>query len=411
MSVSPSRSIIHCDMDAFYAAVEQLDHPEFRGRPVIVGGDLRRGVVSACSYEARHFGIHSAQPMALAVRYCPQAVVLPVRIGRYRELSRKVFSIFSRYTDRIEPLSIDEAFLDVTGCERLFGPPKAIASAIRTAVRAELGLAVSAGVASNKFLAKLACQQAKPDGLLEVTDQEISTFLTPLPVEALWGVGAVTAELLKKRGVHTVGELQSLPSAHLAALLGQGGEQLYRLARGIDDRPVARDEEVKSVSHEVTFGDDLHDIARLKRELLDLAERVAARLRAQCLTGRRVTLKVRYGDFKTVTRSRTLSHGVDNGRELLLVGIELLARTEAADRPVRLLGLGVAEFLPKMEVQEELFEPSQERQRRQALDRAADLLRGRFGRPSLGPADLLEGRAAEGGSALAEEGDDGGEGA
>ncbi len=403
------RAIIHCDMDAFYAAVEQLDHPELRGRPVIVGGDPRRGVVSACSYEARRYGVHSALPMASAIRCCPQAAILPVRMDRYLELSRQAFAIFSRYTDRIEPISVDEAFLDVTGCERLFGPATAIASAIRTVVRKELGLVVSAGVASNKFLAKLACQQAKPDGLLEVTEAGVQAFLTPLPVAALWGVGTVTAELLKMRQIQTVGELQALPLAHLAALFGNAGEKLYRLARGIDDRPVKRTEEVKSVSQEVTFGDDLKDILLIRRTLLDLAERVAARLRDQKLAGRRVTVKVRYDDFTTVTRSRTLPRGIDNGRELFQVGLELLSRTDAGRWPVRLLGLGAADFAQAGMVQAELFEPLRERQRQQALDHAADILRRRFGRSSVGPAELLGAREGKEGSTTAEEGDDSGE--
>ncbi|HEY7744728.1 MAG TPA: DNA polymerase IV, partial [Desulfuromonadales bacterium] len=210
-----TNSIIHLDMDAFYASVEQRDNPALRGRPVIVGGSPDRGVVSACSYEARPFGVRSAMPMRRAVRLCPEAVVLPVRMARYREVSRQVFAIFARYTDRIEPLSVDEAFLDVTGCERLFGPAAVIAARIRREVREELGLAISAGVAPNKFLAKLASESAKPDGLLEIVPERVDAFLLPLPVERIWGVGAKAAEQLHRLGCRSVADLRRLPEAQL----------------------------------------------------------------------------------------------------------------------------------------------------------------------------------------------------
>lgn len=392
------RHIIHCDMDAFYAAVEQRDRPELKGRPVIVGGGLQRGVVSACSYEARGFGIHSAMPMAMALQRCPQAVILPVRMDRYRAVSNQVFSIFDRFTDRIEVLSIDEAFLDVSGCERLFGSAMVIATSIRRMVRAELDLAVSAGVAPNKFLAKLASQRAKPDGLLEVSREGADDFLLSLPIGALWGVGEVTEERLKKQGIGTVAALRKLSRPRLEALLGQAGIHLFDLARGVDDQPVATAQTVKSVGHEETFTRDLRDPEALRRELCALAERVAIRLREMGLKGRRVVIKVRYEDFATVTRSHTLPEAVDHGGDIYRPACELLRRTQAETRAVRLLGVTVTALENLAPVQGHLFGPQGERQRLQALDRAVDSLRRRFGREPVYRGDLLLSRKKSGGS-------------
>jgi len=389
------RAIIHCDMDAFYASVEQLDAPELRHRPVIVGGDVHRGVVSACSYEARHYGVHSAQPMALAVRRCPGAVLRPVRMDRYREVSRAVFAVFGRFTDRIEPLSIDEAFLDVTGCDRLFGPATAIAARIRSAIREELGLVVSAGVARNKFLAKLASQRAKPDGLLDLIHIEPERFLEPLPVTALWGVGEQTEARLKTLGITTVGALRALALADLERLFGRLGGVLHELARGRDERPVVTTAGVKSVSHEETFAEDLHGREPVIRELRDLAERVAGRVRAKGLRGRRVTLKVRFADFSTVTRSRTLERGIDNGQAIQRTVLDLLDRTDGARKPVRLLGVGISDWAG--DPQGDLF-MDEGTEKRRALDRAMDQVHRRFGRDRLQPADLAsESRTEEGG--------------
>jgi DNA polymerase-4 len=392
------RHIIHCDMDAFYAAVEQRDRPELKGRPVIVGGGLQRGVVSACSYEARDFGIHSAMPMTRAVQRCPQAVILPVRMDRYRAVSNQVFSIFERFTDRIEILSIDEAFLDVTGCERLFGPAAVIAASIRRLVRAELDLAVSAGVAPNKLLAKLASQRAKPDGLLEVSREGADDFLLSLPISALWGVGKVTEKLLKNHGISTVEELRKQSRPRLEKLLGQAGAHLFDLARGLDDEPVATVQTVKSVGHEETFTRDLRDTEALGRVLCELAERVAVRLREMGLKGRRVVLKVRHEDFATVTRSHTLPEAVDHGGDIYRSACELLRRTQAGPRAVRLLGVTVTALEERAPDQGHLFGPQGERQRLQALDRAVDSLRRRFGREPVHRGDLLPSRKKSGGS-------------
>jgi DNA polymerase-4 len=390
-----SNSIIHLDMDAFYASVEQLDNPALRGRPVIVGGSLERGVVSACSYEARPCGVRSAMPMRRAVRLCPAAVVLPVRMARYRDVSRQVFAIFARYTDRIEPLSVDEAFLDVAGCERLFGPAAAIAARIRREVRDELGLAISAGVAPNKFLAKLASESAKPDGLLEIAPEQVDTFLLPLPVERIWGVGAKAAEQLRRLGCRSVAELRQLPEAQLIRLFGVWGGRLYRLARGDDDRPVEVDQPAKSFGAEETFAADLTSRDALQCQLLAQAEKVAARLRRQSLEGRVVTLKIRYDDFETVTRRLTLAEPTANGLHLYRAGLELLARTEAGNRPVRLLGLSTSVLEPTAQGQATLF-PDEKSQRLADLDRSLDRLAARFGASSVRRASLLQNGSAGG---------------
>jgi DNA polymerase-4 len=387
------RSIIHLDLDAFYASVEQHDEPQLRGRPVLVGGRSGRGVVCACSYEARQYGIHSAMPMAKALRLCPSAVVRTVRMERYRQFSRQVFDIFSRFTDRIETLSLDEAFLDVSGCERLFGPPAQIAAQIKAAVREETGLTISAGVAANKFLAKLASDHRKPDGLYVVPDPPDS-FLLPLPLKRLWGVGPVTCQRLEKLGLHTVADLRKLSEARLSKLFDSAGRQLYRLARGEDPRPVVVASAPHSIGHEDTFDHDLQGPLELHRSLLDLAERVATRLRGQGLVGSAVQLKVRYTDFSTVTRRRTVEPPLDSAMAILQVAEELLLRTDAGQRPVRLLGISLSQLQEGSEVQGELF-GAEQRDRLSALDGAVDQLRQRYGVKGVQRASLMGGARDE----------------
>ncbi|MDO3378465.1 DNA polymerase IV [Geoalkalibacter halelectricus] len=385
---SARRCILHLDLDAFYAAVEQRDHPQLQGRPVIVGGSLRRGVVCAASYEARYYGVRSAMPMAQALRLCPEAVVQPVRMAEYRAASRAVFAIFARYTDCIEALSIDEAFLDVSHSLRLFGPGAAIAGKIRQEVRDETGLTLSAGIAPNKFLAKLASEAAKPDGLREIHPDQIDAFLLPLPVRSLWGVGAVTAERLAAMGIRQVGELRRLSRDFLHRRFGTAGGLLYELARGIDERPVDSEARIKSIGHEDTYAEDLRDTEVMRRELLALSERVAGRLRRKGVQGRCVTVKVKFADFSVVTRSRTLSTGLSNGGEIFSVACELLGQTEAGRRPVRLLGVSLSTLEALGAGQPELFSaPRHERLLR--LDRAVDALRERFGDPGVVKAGLL----------------------
>ncbi len=314
MSVKPAtRSILHLDLDAFYASVEVLDRPELRGKPVIVGGDERRGVVAAASYEARKSGVHSAMPTATAKRLCPKGIFLPVRMSRYAEMSDTVFAIYRRFTPLVEPLSIDEAFLDVTGCERLFGGAEEVARKIKAAVREETGLTVSAGVAPNKFLAKIASDLGKPDGLTVVPPGGEQDFLDPLPVGKLWGVGKVTEEALLGRGIRTIGDLRRSSRETLVRTFGAHGEHLHELARGIDDRPVETEREAKSVGHEDTYDHDLRDRGAMRRELLSLSDRVSSRLRHGGIKGKTVTLKVKYHDFVQVTRAITLSDPTDDG--------------------------------------------------------------------------------------------------
>ena len=382
-------TIIHLDMDAFYASVEQLDHPELRGRPVIVGGSRERGVVSACSYEARPFGVRSAMPLQRAMRLCPDAIVLPVRMARYQEVSRQVFAIFARYTDRIEPLSVDEAFLDVADCARLFGSAREIAEKIRRNVRDDLGLAVSAGIAPNKFLAKLASESAKPDGLLEIAPDRVDEFLLPLPVERLWGVGAKAADQLHRLGCRTVSDLRRMNEKQLVALFGIWGGQLYQLARGIDRREVEVDQEAKSIGAEETFAVDLTSIDLVQRHLLAQAEKVAARLRRKGLSARTVTVKVRYDDFSTVTRRLTLTEASDSGLILYRSGLELLTRTEAGKRPVRLLGLYAGNLESSAAGQSGLF-PDPDKLQLHELDKAIDQVQQRFGSGVLRRGSLLK---------------------
>ncbi len=384
-----ANTIIHLDMDAFYASVEQLDFPELRGLPVIVGGGKERGVVAACSYEARPFGVRSAMPISRALRLCPVAVLRPVRMARYQEVSKQVFAIFARYTDRIEPLSVDEAFLDVSGCERLFGPALEIARKIRKEVRDELGLAISAGVAPNKFLAKLGSESAKPDGLLEIAPDKVDDFLLPLPVGRIWGVGAKAAEQLHRYGCRTVADLRRMSEAQLKGMFGVWGERLYLLARGEDSRSVEVEQPAKSFGAEETFSSDLRRIEDLQRELLAQAEKVAARLRRNGIEARNLTLKIRYDDFETLTRRLTLAEPSANGLALYRAGLELLRRTEAGARPVRLLGLTAGGLEPAGQAQASLF-PDAGMQRQAELDLALDKLSERFGSGGVRRGTLLD---------------------
>ena len=347
------REIIHLDLDAFYASVEMLDNPEIAGKPVIVGGGGKRGVVTAASYEARKFGVHSAQPVATARRLCPDGVFLPVRMGRYKEMSDRVFEIFRRFSPLVEALSIDEGFLDVTGTERLFGGALEVARKIKEVVASETGLTVSAGVAASKFVAKIASDMNKPDGLTVVPRGKEKEFLGPLPVGKLWGVGKVTETALHRMGVKTIGDLASVPAENLKKRFGKHGLHLHRLANGIDDREVEPEHEVKSIGHEDTYDEDIRDREAIGKELLSLAHRVSSRLRRKGFRGRTVTLKVKYHDFTQVTRAATLPSPTDDGATIYRTVIPLLKKTEAGRRPVRLLGISVSHFGEKRFPREE----------------------------------------------------------
>jgi DNA polymerase IV len=392
--VGDPRTILHLDLDAFYASVEQLDDPALRGRPVIVGGPSRRGVVCAASYEARRFGVRSAMPTARARKLCPDGVFLPPRFERYGELSERVFGIYRRYTPLVEPLSLDEAFLDVTASRALHGPGRDIARAVKAAVRAECGLAVSAGLAEVKLAAKIATDLGKPDGLVEVPPGGVAAFLAPLPVARLWGVGKVTEEALRGLGIATIADLARTPDVALAAAIGAThARDLKTLARGEDAREVVPDEAARSIGAEDTFGEDLDGAAALDRELLSQAARVGRRLRAAGLAGHVVTLKVKYADFTIVTRRTTLERATDDDRAIHLSARSLLERVDLA-RPVRLTGISVSGFAADVERgQLDLFAPAPaageaQDERRRALNAAIDRLADRFGEGAVVPADL-----------------------
>jgi DNA polymerase-4 len=341
---STSRTIIHVDMDAFYASVECLDDPALRGAPVVVGGLGPRGVVATASYEARVFGVHSAMPMTRARRLCPQARFVRPRMARYRELSAQIFVIFETFTPLVEGLSLDEAFLDVSGSIRLFGEPSALAQRIKQRIADETGLTASVGVASNKFLAKLASDARKPDGLVWVRPEQVQSFLDPMPVARLWGIGKQTAPGLRALGILTIGQLRKADLPALRPVLGNRAEHFQRLARGEDAREVEPDRPDKSISHEVTFDRDLLDPAELLAELQQQAESVARRLRAQGLMARTVVVKIRDHRFRTVTRSRSLRACSSNTRTLYRMARALFETWRESHRntPLRLLGMGVS---------------------------------------------------------------------
>ncbi|MCA9676122.1 MAG: DNA polymerase IV, partial [Myxococcales bacterium] len=338
-----ARTILHVDLDAFFAAVEQRDDPSLRGKPVIVGGSARRGVVAACSYEARTFGVHSAMPMAIALRLCPRAIVVRHHMARYAEASRAFFAILGDFAPVAEALSFDEAFLDVTGSERLLGDGPTIGRAIKARVRDELRLVASVGVAPNKFVAKIASDIDKPDGLRVVPADGILAFLHPLPVSRLWGVGEVTCDRLRALGLRTIGDVARYPEAALRGKLGDvTGAHLAALARGEDARAVEEGQAPVTIGHRETFEDDHDDPRDLEVVLLHQADRVAARLRAADLRAGAVVLIVKYDDFRQITRRTALPDPTTDGQVLARAALELLGHVEIADRPgrrVRLVGL------------------------------------------------------------------------
>ena len=343
-------------MDAFFASIEQRDRPELRGRPVIVGGSAEeRGVVSTASYEARKFGVHSAMPTARAHRLCPQGIFLPCDFDRYRETARVIRAIFHRYTALVEPVSIDEAYLDVT--ENTLNEPSAtrLAAVIQREILNETGLTASAGVSYNKFLAKVASDLRKPAGLSVITPEEAEAFLEKLPIEKFHGIGKATAARFHAMNIRTGKDLKALDLATITANFGKFGAFYYHIVRGIDDRPVEVTDERKSVGRENTFAHDISDIRRIRRELRELAARVALNLQRLRLAGRTVTLKVRYHDFRTVTRSGSAPKPVCRSDQIAAVASALLERTEAGQLPVRLLGISVSNFPPP----EDRYRPEQ----------------------------------------------------
>ncbi|MHB1846229.1 MAG: DNA polymerase IV [Deltaproteobacteria bacterium] len=387
---SGARAIVHLDMDAFYASVEQRDDPRLRGRPVIVGGNPRRGVVLAASYEVRRFGVRSAMPMAQALRLAPGALVVPPRFSAYAEASERVFEILSSATPLVEPLSLDEAFLDVTQSQRLRGAPGAIASKLREEIRERLQLNASAGIAPGKLVAKIASDLAKPNGQREVAADEVRAFLGPLPVSRLFGVGPKTEAALGRLGLRTVADVAGRDPAWLAARLGALGPQLHALAHGVDDRPVVPDRQQKSLGAEDTFAQDVVAPESLWPQLHDQALRVGRRLRRAGLVCRTVGLKLKLHDFRLLLRRRTLRGPTDDGQELYRVALELLSESSPT-APVRLCGVAALELSSAARSQRDLFAPAPERQGE--LNRALDRIAAKFGERAVTTADLL-GRAA-----------------
>ena len=338
-----ARTILHVDMDAFYAAVEQRDHPEYRFKPVIVGSDPKegkgRGIVATCSYEARKFGVHSAQPISQAWKLCPRGIYVRPDMEKYARVSDQVMRILTDFTDMLEQVSIDEAFLDVTGSRELFGSGAAIAARVKQRIRAELQLTASVGVAQNKFIAKIASDLRKPDGLVLVEPGREKEFLAPLPVGKLWGVGIKTEACLKRMGLERIGQLAVLPPGELAARLGKSGGHLWQLAQGIDERPVIPEEGFKSIGHEITFEKDTGDLKLLDATLLELTEKVAHRLRAQGGRARTIALKFREADFSTFTRRTTLPDPVDTTERIFPAVRQLMKSLIRKGVLVRLIGV------------------------------------------------------------------------
>ena len=383
--------IIHVDMDAFYASVEQRDRPELEGKPIIVGGSPdQRGVVAAANYAVRQFGVHSAMPSSTARRLCPHAIFLPAQLDYYAQISDQIREIFHRFTPLVEPLSLDEAFLDVSGSERLFGTAESVGRQIKESIRSELNLVASVGIAPNKFLAKIASDLEKPDGFVQVDPRGVQAFLDPLPVGRLWGVGRQTSKVFQRLGVHTIGQLRALPLSVLTSHFGSHGEHLSKLAHAIDNRPVVPDREAKSISNETTFATDLDDQESLRAWLLELTEQVARRLRRHALRGRTVEIKVRFADFKTITRSRKLPEPTNSTQALWEQANALLSTRLPSDHlPIRLLGMGVTEIDRTGVTQQQLFDEA-DRERQDGLDEVGDQIRERYGSKALSRGSTLK---------------------
>ncbi|HSQ70564.1 MAG TPA: DNA polymerase IV [Steroidobacteraceae bacterium] len=382
------RVILHVDMDAFYASIEQRDDASLRGRPVIVGGTGGRGVVAAASYEVRSFGVRSAMPIKEALRRCPQAVCIRPRMAHYASVSRQIFGIFNEFTPLVQGLSLDEAFLDVTAGATLDGDGERVARQVKHLIRERTALAASVGVAPNKLVAKIASDLEKPDGLVVVRAAEVNAVLDPLPVRALFGLGAKTAAKVEALGIRTLGQLRLAEVAKLRAVFGRHAERVRQRAAGIDDRPVVPDRDEKQISAEETFDADISEPARLRSELVHLADRVGARLRAKGLTASCVVVKIRRGDFVTCTRQRQFEPPTQETQVLTAIALELFEswRATAPDSALRLLGVGVSGLASASQL--ELFTAPQTTRNRK-LDATVDRIRERFGRVAVARASTL----------------------
>ncbi|MDD3374558.1 MAG: DNA polymerase IV [Candidatus Omnitrophica bacterium] len=379
------KTIVHIDMDAFFASVEQADNPALKGKPVVIGADPKhgkgRGVVSTCSYEARKFGIHSAMPISAAYQKCPHAIFLPGRMSRYREISDHVFRILYDFTPDIEPISIDEAFLDITGTRRLHGTAVKTCLKIKERINKETGLTASVGIAPIKMAAKIASDLCKPDGILEIKKDKMLDFLWPLPIEKLWGVGPKTKIYLNKLGIQTIKDLAKHSRQELCQKLGESGDHFYYLANGIDPRGVELEGETKSVSHEHTFEIDTKDKEVLYKILLYLSEKVSRRLRLEGLKGKTVTIKVRYEGFQTYTRAATLGFSTNFVDNIYQKAKELFEGFYSASNKVRLIGVKVSNF-KNLYVQENLFEDQTDK-KKECIHKAVDSIKDKYGEKSI----------------------------
>ncbi|MBM0103918.1 DNA polymerase IV [Steroidobacter sp. S1-65] len=386
-----TRSILHVDMDAFYASVEMRDNPELRGKPVIVGGLGGRGVVAAASYEVRKYGVHSAMPMREALRRCPHAVCVKPRFDQYKAVSNTVFEIFHRFTPLVQGLSLDEAFLDVTQSERALGSAESIAKQIKQLILQQTQLTASVGVAPNKLVAKIASDLRKPDGLVVVPPDQVTAILDPLPIRRLHGLGNKTAPLLERFGIVTLRDLRLAPEATLRSVFGKYAAQIKARAAGEDDRPVIPDYDEKQISSETTFDRDIVDPSKLHAELAELADRTAARLRAQGWLSERVTVKIRRHDFKTYTRQCAVRPATQETRPLAAAAAKLLDEWLAAQphTPIRLLGVGAGDLTAQPQL--DLFSMP-ESKRNQHLDAALDDIRAKFGSSAVSRASSLRSR-------------------
>jgi nucleotidyltransferase/DNA polymerase involved in DNA repair len=393
------RKILHIDMDAFFASVEQHDNPAYVGKPVIVGADPKgRGVVSTCSYEARKYGVHSAQPISEAYRLCPQGIFLPVRGERYTEVSRNIMHLLSEYTPLIEPLSLDEAFLDLTASERIFGPVEQIGRQIVKEIQRKIGLSSSVGIAYNKFLAKLASDLQKPHGFVVITPENVEGLLEDLKVEKIWGVGPKTAEVLNRMGIKTIGMLRRVDPKLLVDGLGESGLQLFELAHGRDERPVSPYEATKSIGHEITFQTDTGDHSFLSGVLLWLCDQVARRLRQHGLKGRVITIKIRDCNFKTITKRVTLDEATDYEENIYKEAYKLAVQTQWGNKKVRLIGVSISGFNTADRPQLRLFDEGVQKVSKDLgkLHQTVDRLRDRFGEGIITKGTILHVRSKVG---------------
>jgi nucleotidyltransferase/DNA polymerase involved in DNA repair len=386
-----SRIILHIDMDAFFAAIEELDHPEYRGKPVVVGADPKggkgRGVVSTCNYEARKYGIYSAMPISQAYQRCPFAIFAYPRGSRYWEISQKMFAILNEFTPKVEPISVDEAFMDITGCLRLFGSPEEIAQKIKQRIKDELNLTASIGIAPIKFVAKIASDLRKPDGLVIVEPGQVTEFLHPLPISKMWGVGKKTEVQLKAMGIQTIGDLAKLSQDAVIKKFGKSGLHFWTLANGIDEREVESDHSVKSVSLENTYDEDVSDEKIIEQTISAIADNLSRILRKKQVKGKTVTLKIRLHDFSTFTRSHSFGSYFDSSQLISATALNLYHDFQKHGKKVRLLGIAVSNLNTQCNEQLGFFDAENKQDRQ--IDQVIDLVQNKFGPDLIKKASLL----------------------